>query len=135
VRVGESKISGAGGGLFAVRDFPKRTIITEYDGTLISHADAKTRRAANPKDASHMRSVDPLHVVVDGLRTPETGRGGGSFANHSDNPNAKFKKDDRPSGLGGSLTALGRMFLVALQDVQSGDEITVKYGTGYWNSQ
>lgn len=55
------------------------------------------------------------------------GRGGGSFCNHSDNPNAKLERSSCGDGRG--------LFVVALRDIQKGEFITVDYGKSFLESK
>ena len=54
---------------------------------------------------------------VDGDRTPQVGRGGGSFANHSKSPNAEI------------VVQNDKIVLRALKPISPGDEIFVDYGS------
>ncbi|KIY98211.1 hypothetical protein MNEG_9752 [Monoraphidium neglectum] len=69
VEVKKSSIALAGNGLFAARPFARGDLITEYVGRLISHEEAQLLRARR------------AHTHIDGLKDPQPGEGGGSFAN------------------------------------------------------
>ncbi len=72
-----------GMGLRASRTFEKNELITQYDGTILGGNLISC--------TSHV--ISKGKVVIDGLKEPKIGFGGGSFANHSENPNAKFYLD------------------------------------------
>lgn len=76
VYVKESTLLNAGLGLFAEKDFHKGDWITIYDGQNITRENAK--KILLP---SHVAARDG--VLVDGLKEPIIGRGGGSFSNSS----------------------------------------------------
>lgn len=121
-----------GMGLRASWPFETNHYITEYAGKRIMSGsdDGRTRRAfasdkyaaAALKVQTHIACCAPAdlgpRVYVDGIRTPQPGQGGGSFAQHSDNPNAKL------------VCRGGRIFLQALQPISPGDEIYIDYGVG-----
>jgi hypothetical protein len=54
----------------------------------------------------------------DYIRTPL-----GGFINHSDNPNVIKMEEVDPD----TLSAIGRLHLIAMRDIMEGEEITVKY--------
>lgn len=74
VNVLPSTIKNAGNGLFALRFFRKNEFITLYDGEHMTRKEAWARESL-----THMASREG--IIVDGLKVPVQGRGGGSFAN------------------------------------------------------
>ena len=107
-----SNIENAGMGLFAQRDFKRGEYITLYDGEIVTRKEAWTRQAL-----THMASREG--IVVDGLKVPLVGRGGGSFANSalsSGCANAEI------------VANLGRLIVRAKKDIAFDDEILVFYG-------
>lgn len=66
-------------GLWTDRFFPKNSLITEYSGDLIDHSTAKQLRDKNQH--SHIRALNSLHTYIDGIKQPQQGMGGASFAN------------------------------------------------------
>jgi len=69
-----------------------------------------------------------MHAYIDGLRCPQEGRGGASFANDGRGPrnNAKFVlQHDKSQGR-------DRVFLKATRDIYDGEEVLVSYGRTYW---
>ncbi len=105
-----------GKGLMARKFYPKGTVITQYDGFYIDRKDADEMG----DQATHVYSMGRL--VISGLKDREDakGFGGGSFVNHSEDPNAKYTHDN-----------LGGVYLKALRDIKTGDFITTKYGSRY----
>ncbi len=105
-----------GKGLKSRKFYPKGSIITQYDGLYIDRKDADEMGDL----ATHVYSMGRL--VISGLKDREDakGFGGGSFANHSEDPNAKYIHDN-----------LGGVYLKALKDIENGDFITTKYGSRY----
>ena len=112
VTVHESNIANAGLGLFAMRLFVKNAIITEYAGTNVSRQEAF-------KLPSYTHLASRNGTIIDGIRTPQNGVGGGSFANGAPllkHSNAVLvDKDDK-------------IFVKAIREIAIGQEIIVHYG-------
>lgn len=126
VVIKNSKIKNAGYGLFADRDFKRGEIITGVDGDIISFQEAKKREFTK---RSHMRTLLYHNLVLDGLRVPCRGKGGGSFANdglHVSQNNAKFHNVYFANKL------LPVCFLRAIKNIKKNEEILVSYGRQYW---
>lgn len=123
VSVRPSRMAGGGKGLFADRVFAKGDIITRYSGRKISRSEADRLRREDAGNASHMRKTGDQRFIIDGLREPVVGRGGGSFANQAHGPadanNAKFHN------VGGGVV------LVATKPIRRGGEVTIFYGTDF----
>lgn len=66
-------------GLWTDRFFAKNSLITEYCGEIIDHHKAKELRDANKH--SHIRALNSLYLYIDGIKHPQQGMGGASFAN------------------------------------------------------
>ncbi len=103
-----------GSGVFAARDIPAGTVIVEYTGERISSAEADRRHPVNPDD--------PFHTFFFALSTGEVidGGAGGNDARwiyHSCEPNCEAEESDD-----------GRVFVVALQPIEAGDELFYDYG-------
>lgn len=113
-------------GLFATRTFAENELITEYTGALITRKEALELRAQGK--ASHVKGIN-YDFCIDGDQNPINGQGVAQFANDATrdgNNNSKFEmKFDFGSGE-------TRCFVKALKQVNSGDEVFVGYGTGYW---
>lgn len=112
VSVSKSLLPGAGLGLFAAQAFKKNTYITMYSGESITFAEARKRRVQ-----THMATREG--VIIDGVRKPIEGIGGGSFANGSPlfkNSNAKI------------VGQLGNLIVRSTRSIESGEEIIIHYG-------
>jgi hypothetical protein len=112
VHVTESLIKGAGNGLFASKFYKRGDYITLYDGEIVSRKEAWHRPCL-----THMAGREG--VIVDGLKEPIVGRGGGSFANGS-----KLCRETNAE----IVACLGCLVLRAKEDIESHSEIIVHYG-------
>jgi SET domain-containing protein len=119
VAVKKSTIAGGGLGLFATRPFLQGDIVTGYAGRELTRAEADRMRRADPAKASHIRKTGDQRYVIDGIRRPQDGRGGGSFTNHSDEPNCRFQN------IG------AKVYLVARTNIHKGEEMFINYGRDY----
>lgn len=73
-----------GWGLRANRDFDAGEYVTQYYGWEVSTDEAVWRMEHVDKGGSHLCGIKSgLRVVLDGLRVPISGLGGGSFANEA----------------------------------------------------
>lgn len=128
VSVAPSGIPNAGNGLFAERAFCRGDVVTFMDGYTLSDRDVRDRE---PHQLSHVRTLMTHFLVIDGLKEPFEGAGGGSFANDSLCPkrnNARFETwrcDD--------LSRFNTVIVLrAKRDISRGEEIFVSYGSTYW---
>ncbi|RLN49955.1 hypothetical protein BBJ28_00019985 [Nothophytophthora sp. Chile5] len=117
VEVRASKIAGAGQGLFATQKHVKDAVVCEYMGIVWPN-----RVAWKLEDKSYLMKLGD-GKYVDALHSPQVlaryindclGRRGGF--------NVRFEK--QPSG--------GKADVVALRDIQPGEELYVDYGRMYW---
>jgi hypothetical protein len=69
----------AGLGLFTAQVFQKGQLITEYCGPIVDHKKAKQLRAR--KQHYHVRALNLQFLYIDGIKQPQEGIGGASFAN------------------------------------------------------
>lgn len=112
VYVKPSDIKDAGYGLFAGKNFTSKAYITLYDGDILSRKEAWCR-----SKLSHMASREG--IFVDGLKVPEIGRGGGSFAN-----SASFQKYANAE----IVCWLGFLVIRSRKPIRQDEEILVFYG-------
>jgi SET domain-containing protein len=101
-----------GRGAFATRDILEGEAIIEYKGALITHADAD----AQCNDES-MRRHHTFLFAIDGRYVVDGGQGGNEarFINHSCEPNCE------------SVIVGKRVFIHALRDITSGEELVYDY--------
>ena len=109
VWIGKSRIAGKG--LFAGQDIPKDTIITRYLGTKISKA--QSARALAHGNA-YICSLNDRYDI-DGNTLKNTAR----YINHSCDPNCVLQ------------TTGQAVWVVALCDIQAGEELTHQYNYAY----
>jgi hypothetical protein len=134
-----SCIVGAGTGLFGGKDFDRFDLITEYSGEVGLTANLHT--SAHLLNKGYIFTLS-TSLYIDGSKAPsKAGFPGGSFANDSRNssyhPNAKYVIFNRlpasiPKDVRTGAKSSHRMFLVALEPIQTGAEIFVDYGEDYW---
>ncbi len=110
-RIGRSR---TGLGLFATGPIRKRSRIVEYKGRKLPNAAAEKLEARGNRYLYEINS----RWTIDG----STRRNLGRYANHSCRPNAE------------SYQVGHRVFLRAIKNIKSGDEITYDYGTDYLNN-
>jgi uncharacterized protein len=108
-RVGRGR---TGLGLFATALIEKGTVIVDYSGPRITHAEA-TRREA--RGARYMFEINS-RWTIDG----STRRNIARYANHSCRPNAE------------SDLVKGKIILRAIKAIKPGEEITYDYGEEYF---
>jgi SET domain-containing protein len=106
LRVGKSGIHGKG--VFAAQEIKQGTRILEYIGEKISPAEA-TRRIAHGN--CYIFFFDQ-HCDIDGNTLKNTAR----YINHSCDPNCE------------SDIIAGHIWILALRDIQAGEELTYDYG-------
>ena len=139
VAVRKSAVPGAGMGLFAAQSFEVGDPITVYDGLLVHKTAVKKPTNVQSAEQSHYLAVKQSDLVVQGLTCVIMGRGGGSFANHSFEPNARldlFSNSKYGANwhvyFGDDVTASTNsshriVVLVAKVPIPKGEEIFIKY--------
>ncbi|MFZ1626475.1 MAG: SET domain-containing protein-lysine N-methyltransferase [Candidatus Moraniibacteriota bacterium] len=105
------KRSSAGLGLFAAVPLKKRETIIEYIGRRIASKDGDEL-----ENNSYVFTVNS-RVDIDGSPRYNTAR----YANHSCRPNCE------------SVIRKSRVFIVAIKDIEPGEELTYDYGKEYFN--
>ena len=128
VEVQASLIPGAGRGLFAQRSFRKGQVITLYDGQKLSDRFAAARCFPQTHINHCSRTYHGRHggqhgndIYIDGIRDPEAGCGGGSFANHK-----QYKRDCNAD----FTIVLNDVYLTATCNISAAEEIYVYCGNG-----
>lgn len=120
----------AGLGLFACREFPKNSVITEFVGWTIDREDALRLRFL--RKASHIVKAFSMQEYIYGAKDVVAFIGGASFANDGSadlgGPGNNTKWYDYFDNCQGRH----RKFLKALRDIQVGEEIFVSYHRDYW---
>lgn len=119
VNLGESRIAGAGIGLFAAEDIKRGHLIVHVTGPRITIKEIEESHSEN----------DYLLELNDGTGDCIEVQGDARFANdakgRTSTPgivnNALFRSADDHS-----------MYLEATRAIKSGEEILVNYGKGYW---
>ncbi|CAB3931775.1 MULTISPECIES: SET domain-containing protein [Achromobacter] len=104
-----------GNGVFAARKIPAGTRIIEYGGERISAKEADRRHPTNPDD--------PFHTFFFALSTGRVIDGGDNgndarWINHSCQPNCEAQEGKHGK----------RVYIVALQDIPRGTELSYDYG-------
>ncbi len=104
-----------GNGLFARRKIPAGTRAIEYGGKRITAEEADRRHPANPDD--------PFHTFFFALASGEVIDGGdhgndARWINHSCMPNCEAQESRHGK----------RVYIVALRDIQRGEELCYDYG-------
>ena len=118
----------------------KGDAITEYDGEIITDAEAR-QRMRRGEDTHFMSIKDGTGFVISGLKRPVAGRGAGSFANDplrsGYKPNVErclttsiLKKAPADRRTGARTT--GRVWMRATKRLKPGDEVFFEYGADYW---
>ena len=102
-----------GKGVFALCDIPAGQEIIEYVGEIITWEQAQARHPHDPKDPNH---TFYFHVDEDRVIDARVGGNSSRWINHSCDPNCEA--DDRN----------GRIFIRALRDIRSGEELHYDYG-------
>ena len=114
-------------GLFAVRPYNAREVITPYAGRIkyVKYDNITTEEASY---AFGLYDIGQKRCIIDGFREPREGYGMAQFCNDKRVPgaaNAKIVKESDPRKEGA--------WLIATKDIKSGDEVLIDYGKNYWD--
>lgn len=110
IRVGRSSVHDRG--LFAARDLPKGTFIVEYRGEKVTRGEGNRRAHAQwAKGRIYVFRLNQRYDI-DGAQAGNKAR----LANHSCDPNAETQNERGR-----------RIWLVAMQDIRKGEELTFDY--------
>lgn len=103
-----------GQGVFARRPIPKGTYILEYEGVRITPEEADAQESADPNDPFHTFFFALSNgLIIDGGQQGNESR----FINHCCEPNCEGHESD----------AGDKVFIVALRDIEEGEEILYDY--------
>ena len=113
-------------GIFAKKDIPEGTRIIEYVGEKITKAESDRRADIPLKRAKKNKKYGAVYIFelnkrydLDGDVPYNTAK----YINHSCNPNCETD------------IIRGRIWIIALRDIQKGEEISYNYGYGYEDFQ
>lgn len=123
-----STLPRAGRGLFACERIEAKQNIVEYKGEIITFAEAKARRLRGK--ASHIRSIIPMSLCVDGVREDM----GGAMANDPKKQsmiNAELVSFHSTLNVFRCNPKHSLSYLRALRMILPGEEIFVDYGRDY----
>jgi SET domain-containing protein len=102
-----------GKGVFAVAPIPRRDVIIEYKGEVISWKEALRRHPHDPSDPNHT-----FYFHIDDGNVIDAAVGGNSarWINHACQPNCEADEVD------------GRVFIKSLRAIRPGEELFYDYG-------
>jgi hypothetical protein len=152
VRVANSRIAGAGKGLFAARDFPRWELIAPYDGEVISRAQLDARYPGDVTGAYALKYSGRPPQFIDAacarsaasiINAPVGGAHGANVAFLTTRqwgtrvPKARRAELEREALAAHKKLAPGdapprwRIWVVALRDIANGEELLADYGAEY----
>jgi SET domain-containing protein len=104
-----------GRGVYAARKLKAGERIIEYKGERITWKEADRRPPSDPEDPHHTF----YFALSDGRTVIDAGHGGNAarWINHSCDPNCETEETDD-----------GRVFIQAMRDIRSGEELNYDYG-------
>ena len=115
--------------VIAHKPFRCGDIITVYDGGLFNKLHVPPANDYFSALNTHLCSIPMTDFVISGLQVPVTGRGGGSFVNHSAPPgaNARLSSIKFPFEFFCGTHSDRVVVIVALRDISPGEEVTSRY--------
>ncbi|MFN5324319.1 MAG: SET domain-containing protein [Bacteroidota bacterium] len=123
--VKKSSLPNSGKGLFTTHDIKKGQIVCEYEGELITWAEATRRNDIDVKKGGYFYFINDKKVI-DAFAAKNTF---GRFAN--DAAGLSRVKGFRNNSV--YLEKGSRVFIKATRNIPAGSEIFVSYGRAYWN--
>lgn len=136
VKLGNSLVKGAGNGLFAGRAFAKGEMITEYPGKIISLEDYD-------EESDYALMIDGMVIV--GPEEYEDPTAAGQFINDVAcitelTCNEILRYITTVTLCNTYLvhiegTGLDKWLVIAIKDIEEGEELYHHYGVGYWTSK
>ncbi len=102
-----------GKGVYAIAPLPRREVIIEYKGEVITWKEALRRHPHDPSDPNHT-----FYFHIDDKRVIDAAHGGNSarWINHACKPNCEADEVD------------GRIFIKTLRAITPGEELFYDYG-------
>lgn len=119
--IGESRIPGAGNGLFTAIPIYRDEVIALFKGKVLSNKEAK-RRAESGEDAYFINLPDG--TILDSRDVK-------CFAKYANDAAGAVKTAHR-NNAAITLNEKGRVCIVANRNIPAGGEIYCAYGRGYW---
>jgi SET domain-containing protein len=120
--VKESTLPGAAKGLFTEVFIPKGARVTEYKGKVTTWAEAEHQDGNN----FYLYYIDDDHVIDGAGRS-------GSLARYANDARGLVKV----KGIKNNVRFVEdgyHVFMVAIRDIQAGEELLVAYGKEYWDT-
>jgi len=125
LRIGLSRVPGAGYGLFTTKDFLKDELITAYTGDLKEggYEDPSDPTEGGPYQYgfSSRKSIDAARINSGPGRWINDSRGSGNRANTRFVPNPQL-----------DLEGLPQVTIRTTRAIQAGEELYIPYGADYW---
>ncbi|MDT0496788.1 SET domain-containing protein-lysine N-methyltransferase [Algiphilus sp. W345] len=109
-----------GNGMFAARDLPAEYRLIQYQGRLLTHAQADRRYGGSIESGHTFLFTLNDHYVLDGNEGGNSAR----WMNHSCEPNCQAVLHEHP----GRDRRRDRIFIETLRPVRAGEELVYDYG-------
>jgi uncharacterized protein len=125
LKVKVSSLPNSGKGLFTTHDIKKGDLVCEYEGEMITWAEATRRNTLDVKKGGYFYFINDKKVI-DAFATKNTF---GRYANDAAGLS-------RVEGFRNNCVYLekgSRVFIKATRNIPAGSEIFVSYGKAYWN--
>ncbi len=123
LKIGKSKLPGAGKGLFTLKDIRKNEIVCEYAGERITWADAIERNEEGK--GGYVYYITDKNCVDAWDYRKTFGRYANDAAGVARIPGTRNNSVYE--------VIKGKVFIRATRNIPAGSEIFVSYGQGYWN--
>lgn len=123
LRIGPSKIRGAGQGLFAKKDFKNKELVTPYNGKMIDRAESDRTDSGYAVEINRNLFVDGRDTQSGFGRWPNDCRSRSKRMKQCKGNNAKLAVD----------RVRRKVNVRATKKIKKGDEVYVSYGQHYWN--
>ena len=102
-----------GRGVFALQDIAEGEVLIEYVGEIISWPEAQQRHPHDPTDPNH---TFYFHINESRVIDAKVGGNSSRWINHACSANCEADEKD------------GRIFIKALRNIRSGEELSYDYG-------